>query len=136
MLFRSHVVGQCIGSSYALTLAKRVPERIASAVLVQPIGLDDSNRAHWPDMKRFLASHFCEAWAEELLRKRPELDMATLEKFALGMFSGQFVFSVSREDVLSCTTPLLVLPGIDPVHPGTLGREVAQLARNAELIEE
>jgi len=80
-------------------------------------------------MKRFLASHFFEAWAEELLRKRPELDMATLEKFALGMFSGQFVFSVSREDVRSCTTPLLVLPGIDPVHPGTLGREVAQLAR-------
>ena len=133
---RFHVVGQCIGSSYALTLAKRVPERIASAVLVQPIGLDDSNRAHWPDMKRFLASHFCEAWAEELLRKRPELDMATLEKFALGMFSGQFVFSVSREDVRSCTTPLLVLPGIDPVHPGTIGREVAQLARNAEMIDE
>jgi pimeloyl-ACP methyl ester carboxylesterase len=133
---RFHVVGQCIGSSYALTLAKRVPDRIASAVLVQPIGLDDSNRAHWPDMKRFLGSHFYEVWAEELLRKRPELDTATVEKFALGMFSGDFVFSVSREDVRCCTTPLLVLPGIDPVHPGSIGREVAKLARNAELMEE
>lgn len=133
---RFHVVGQCIGSSYALTLAKRVPHRIASAVLVQPIGFDDSNRAHWPDMKRFLASHFYEVWAEELLRKRPELDMAAVEKFALAMFSGDFVFSVSREDVRRCTTPLLVLPGIDPVHPGTIGREIAKLARNAEMIEQ
>jgi pimeloyl-ACP methyl ester carboxylesterase len=135
-LDRFHVVGQCIGSSYALTLTKRAPERIASAVLVQPIGLDDSNHAHWPDTKRFLASHFFETWSEELLRKRPELDMATLEKFARRMFGGEFVFSVSREDVRSCTTPLLVLPGIDPVHPGTIGREVALLARNAEMMDQ
>jgi pimeloyl-ACP methyl ester carboxylesterase len=133
---RFHVVGQCIGSSYALTLAKRVPDRIASAVLVQPIGLEDSNRAHWPDLKHFLASHFYEVWAQELLRKRPELDSATVEKFAPGMFSGDFVFSVSREDVRRCTTPLLVLPGIDPVHPGTIGREVAKFAQNAEMMEE
>lgn len=134
-LHRFHVVGQCIGCSHALTLAKRAPERLASAVLVQPIGRDDSNRSHWPDMQRFLATHFFEPWAEALLRKRPELDMATLEEFARRMLSGEFVFSVSRENVESCATPLLVLPGIDPPHPRTIGIEVARLAPNAEMMD-
>ncbi len=132
---RFHVVGQCIGCSYALKLVKRAPKRIASAVLVQPIGLDESNRSHWADVQRFLASHFFDSWCEELLRKRPELDPGTLRKFARGMFSGEFVFSVSREDVRACATPLLVLPGVDPVHPPTVGREIARLAQNAETIE-
>ncbi|MBI3709295.1 MAG: alpha/beta hydrolase [Proteobacteria bacterium] len=135
-LDRFHVVGQCIGCSYALTLSKRAPERIVSAVLVQPIGLDDSNRAHWPNMQGFLASHFFETWSEALLRKRPELDRAAREKFARRMFSGEFVFSVSREDVGSCAMPLLVLPGVDAIHPGTIGREVAQLARSAEVVDQ
>jgi len=146
-LDRFHIVGQCIGCSYALTLAKRAPKRITSAVLVQPIGLDESNRSHWQPtgsdessrsewLQHFLDSHFFGPWSEELLRKRPELDMPTLEKFAQHMFSGEFVFSVSREDVKSCATPLLILPGINPVHPPTVGREVAQLARNAETVEQ
>ena len=139
---RFHVLGQCIGCSYALTLAKRAPEHIASAVLVQPIGLDESNRSHWGEsstsewLQRFLSTHFFETWSKELLRKRPGIDMATLEKFTQRMFSEEFVFSVSQEDVRSCATPLLVLPGVDPVHPPTIGREVAQLARNAEIIDQ
>lgn len=134
-LERFHVVGQCVGGPYALTLAKRAPDRIASAVLVQPIGLDDSNRSHWPDMERFLASHFFDAWAEELLRKRPELDKDMLDRFARRMLGGEFVFSVSRADVRSCATPLLVLPGIDPVHPRSVGLEIVQLAKNAEVMD-
>lgn len=146
-LDRFHVIGQSIGCSYALMLTKRAPERIASAVLVAPIGLDESNRSHWQPMgsdessrlewlQHFLDSHFFGPWSEELLRKRSELDMTMLEKFAQHMFSGEFVFSVSREDVRSCATPLLVLPGVDPVHPPTVGREVAHLARDAETVEQ
>src|SRR3989454_10935385 len=57
---RFHLVGQCIGSSYSLALAQRVPERIASAVLVQPIGFGDFHRAPRPRQQRFLPKHLCE----------------------------------------------------------------------------
>jgi pimeloyl-ACP methyl ester carboxylesterase len=35
---RCHLYGQCIGGSFILNLIKAQPERIASAVLAQPIG--------------------------------------------------------------------------------------------------
>jgi fermentation-respiration switch protein FrsA (DUF1100 family) len=51
------------------------------------------------------------------------------------MFEGDFVLSVSRDFVRNCATPLLVLPGVDRYHPTATGREVAELARDASLIE-
>jgi pimeloyl-ACP methyl ester carboxylesterase len=35
---RCHLYGQCIGGSFILSLLKMQPERVASAVLAQPIG--------------------------------------------------------------------------------------------------
>jgi hypothetical protein len=51
------------------------------------------------------------------------------------MYSGDFLFNVSRQFVSSCTTPLLVLLGNDLHHPAETSREVAALAPNATLIE-
>ena len=35
---RCHLYGQCIGGSFILNLIKKQPERVAGAVLAQPIG--------------------------------------------------------------------------------------------------
>jgi hypothetical protein len=51
------------------------------------------------------------------------------------MWTSDFAVSVTRDQVRSCRTPMLVLPGIDEYHPTETGREIAALAPSAELIE-
>jgi len=122
-----HTMGCCIGCSYALSLCMRAPDRVQSAVLEQPVGIDEANKQVLPNAWK--------PWAEQLLEKRKDVDMATLEKLGKKMWDGEFVISVPREFVKSCQTPLLVLPGIDLPHPTAIGREVAALAPRAESME-
>ena len=124
-----HVLGHCIGGPFILSLVQRAPERVASAVIVQSIGISDENREELP---RSLYTR----WAAEQPKKRSDVDLETAEAFGARMFSGDFVFSVSREFVKSCTTPLLVLPGDNNHHPKSIGLEIQSLAQNAELLEE
>jgi hypothetical protein len=58
-----------------------------------------------------------------------------LESFKKTMYSGDFLFNVSREFVATCQTPLLVLLGNDLHHPAETSRELAALAPHATLIE-
>lgn len=122
-----HVMGCCIGCSHALNLIRRAPERVASAVLEQPIGIVADNRPHFEGMWR--------EWGQELRGRQPQVDAETLEAFGTRMWTGDFVLSVSRDFVRSCQTPLLVLPGVDEFHPTEIGREVAELAPQAEVME-
>jgi len=124
---RCHVLGCCIGASYALKMLSAAPHRIAAAVLEQPVGVDEANRPMWPN-----AFH---DWADALLAQRPELDRATIESFGRRMWGGDFVLSVARDDVRACETPMLVLPGIDLPHPTAIGHEIAALAPYAEMLE-
>ncbi|MBV9120769.1 MAG: alpha/beta hydrolase [Chloroflexi bacterium] len=124
---RFHVMGCCIGCSYALSLAERAPQRVVSAVLEQPIGIDENNLTVLPNAWK--------EWASQLTERRQDLTMAELEAFGRKMWAGDFVLSVSREFVKSCQTPLLVLPGIDQAHPTAIGREVAELAPRSEKLE-
>jgi pimeloyl-ACP methyl ester carboxylesterase len=123
-----HVMGCCIGCSYALGLAERVPERLTSAVLEQPIGIIDDNRSYWLTGRR--------AWSEKLVSERDDLTAADGEAFGVKMWDeSDFVGTVTRDVVRGCQTPLLVLPGIDVPHPHVTGMEVAELAPRAELVE-
>jgi pimeloyl-ACP methyl ester carboxylesterase len=124
---RCHVLGCCIGCSLALGLVARAPQRVTSAVLEQPIGIVDDNRELFRNMWR--------EWGQELAGRRADVDPATVEAFGTRMWQGEFVLSVTPEQVRSATTPMLVLPGIDQFHPGAIGREVAALAPNAELLD-
>jgi pimeloyl-ACP methyl ester carboxylesterase len=121
-----HVAGMCIGGSYIMGLIQAAPQRVASAVMFQPIGLAD-NRQAFLDM--------FDGWAKEQQAAHPEATRATWEAFKLSMYGGDFVFSASRDFVKDCPTPLLVLLGNDLYHPQTTSREVASLAPNATLIE-
>jgi pimeloyl-ACP methyl ester carboxylesterase len=124
---RCHLLGCCIGVSYALNLLRAAPHRIGAAVLQQPVGITDANRALWPQM--------FDTWAEDLLAKRPDLDREMLGEFGRRMWGGDFVLSVSRDDLKAMTNPILVMPGIDIHHPKEVGHEVADLMPCAEILE-
>ena len=121
-----HVAGMCIGGPYCMGLIEAAPERIASAVLFQPIGFKDNRQAFY-DM--------FDSWAEELRPERPEVPEDAWEAFKHNMYDGDFLFNVDRSFVERCRTPLLVLCGADLYHPTETSREIAELAPNARLIE-
>lgn len=123
---RFHVAGMCIGGSYNMGLIQAAPQRVASAVLFQPIGLDN-NRKAFLDM--------FDGWAKELRAAHPEANNTTWETFKQSMYGGDFLFNVPREFVGRCTTPLLVLLGNDMYHPQATSRDIVSLAPNATLIE-
>jgi pimeloyl-ACP methyl ester carboxylesterase len=123
---RFHVAGMCIGGSYIMGLIQAAPERVVSAVMLQPIGVD-GNRQAFLDM--------FDGWAKEQQAAHPEATGATWEAFKQNMYGSDFLFSASRDFVKRCPTPLLVLLGNDLYHPQTTSKEVAALAPNATLIE-
>ncbi len=123
---RFHVVGMCIGGAYAMSLIEAAPDRVASAVMFQPIGLQDNRPA-------FHAMF--DNWAQELQQVRDDVARDDLEAFRKTMYGGDFLFSVSRDFARGVATPLLVLLGNDLYHPAVISRELVALARNAELIE-
>ncbi|MCY4342619.1 MAG: alpha/beta hydrolase [Gammaproteobacteria bacterium] len=124
---RFMVAGMCIGGAYCMGLIETAPERIAAAVLFQPIGLEDNRDAFY---------QMYDGWAAELAPQRPEVDEGAWAAVRENMYGGDFLFNVSREFTARVTTPLLVLKGNDIYHPEAISREVAALAANATLIED
>ena len=124
---KTHLMGACIGGPYCMGVIQAAPERVASAVLQQPIGYDD-NRKEFYEMFG--------GWADGIKSSHTEADENTWNSFRGNMYDGDFLFNVSREFVKSVQTPLLVLMGGDVYHPESTSREVAELAPNAVLVEE
>jgi pimeloyl-ACP methyl ester carboxylesterase len=124
---RAHIMGGCIGVSFCLKLAEMAPKRVAAAVLQNPIGLAGN---------REVFANLFETWAKDIRAKRPEVGEPALTGFNRNMFAGDFVFSVTRDFVRGCKTPMLVMPGNDAPHPKAIGEEVAALAPNVEVMPE
>jgi pimeloyl-ACP methyl ester carboxylesterase len=120
--------GNCIGGSFALKLMERAPERVVAAVLSQPIG-------HRPENPGVMFNSGRDGWAKEFLARRPDVTMETIEKYLHSLYRVRpdFVYSVSREFVRSCQTPMLVLPDDTPAHAYQTAVDVASLAPNAEV---
>jgi pimeloyl-ACP methyl ester carboxylesterase len=117
---RCHVMGACIGVSFALSLAKARPSLVSALVLQNPIGLSAVNR-------EALDTEF-EHWANEV-RQWPNIDPALLPGFRERMLGGDFIFSVSRAFVRECDIPTLLMPGNDLVHPAEISAELARAPR-------
>jgi len=124
---RAHLLGMCIGGAFCLELATTAPERVASAVMYQPIGLSPTNRP--------LFHELFDTWAQPRRKHHPGVDEAGWQAFRARMYDGDFVFSVDRDAVRGCRVPLLVLMGDDDYHPEPTSREIVELAPDAELIE-
>jgi pimeloyl-ACP methyl ester carboxylesterase len=122
------VLGFCIGGPFIWNLLKRAPNRIVAAVLAQPSGSR-------PEMRDLFYDNNMKNWAPELTRRRPDLTMETAEKFLTSMYrrNPDFVFTVTRDFVRSCQTPVLILPDDVPAHPYAVAMESAMLAPKAEV---
>ena len=61
--------------------------------------------------------------------------MEQAEKFLTKMYrtNPDFVFTVTRDFVRQCQTPVLILPDDIPAHPYAVAMESAMLAPNAEV---
>ena len=127
-LERFHVAGMCIGGPYAFGLIDAAPERVASAVLFQPIGRDDNRQAFY-DM--------FDSWAADLKDSRPEVSEAAWTQFRGNMYDGDAVlFNVDETFLKACRTPLIVLCGKDLYHPESTSRAIASLAPEVTFIED
>jgi hypothetical protein len=74
-------------------------------------------------------------WGPDLVKRRPDLQMEMVDQFLTRMYrtDADFVFTVSRDFVRQCATPVLVLPDDVPAHPYEVAMEMAMLAPNAEV---
>ena len=75
-------------------------------------------------------------WGPELCAGRPDITMAMVDTFLTNMYTGaraDFVYTVSRDFVRSCRTPILVLPDDVPGHPYVVAMESVYLAPNAQV---
>src|SRR6187399_1995813 len=123
------VMGFCIGGPFIWSLLKRAPNRVVAAVLAQPVGWRPEMRdPKYPGV-------FWKTWGPALNAKRSEITTATVDKFVTRMFETDpdFVFTVTRDFVRACQTPILVLPDDSPAHPYAIAMESAMLAPQAEV---
>src|SRR5499433_861510 len=106
------VMGFCIGGPFIWNLLKRAPDRIVAAVLVQPSGSR-------PQMRDLFYDNNRQGWGPALTAKRPEITMEMVDKFLTKMYrtDPDFVFTVTRDFVRNCQTPVLILPDDIPAHP-------------------
>ena len=120
-------MGYCIGGPFALKLMERAPQRVVAGVLCQPVG----HNAKFPDA---MYDSGKDIWAPELIAKRPDITMETIESYLHNLYrvDHDFVYSVSRDFVRSCQTPMLVMPDNTPAHSYEAAIEVIELAPNAE----
>jgi pimeloyl-ACP methyl ester carboxylesterase len=103
---RFMVMGFCVGGPFIWNLLRRAPNRVVAAVIAQPSGF----RKEMPDL--FYENNF-------LTR--------------MYRTTADFVFTVSRDFVRSCQTPVLVLPDDVPAHPYAVAMETVMLAPKSEV---
>ena len=122
------VLGCCIGGPFVLKLTERAPDRVLAGVLCQPVG-------HRPEKPDVMWDSGHDTWGPALCAKRSDMTMATVDAYLHNLYRNpaDFVYSVSRDFVRSCQTPMLVMPDDVPAHPYAVAMEVAQLAPNAEV---
>jgi len=122
------VLGYCIGGPFIWNLLKRAPDRVVAAVLAQPSGFR-------PEMPDLFYQNNIKGWGPPLCERRPDVTMDMVDRFLKQMYGANpdFVFTVSREFVRKCETPILVLPDDVPAHPYAVAMETVHLAPNAQV---
>jgi pimeloyl-ACP methyl ester carboxylesterase len=122
------VHGFCIGGPLIWNLLRRAPDRVVAAVLAQPSGSR-------PEARELFYEGNMKNWGPELVARRPEITMEMVDQFLTRMYrtNPDFVFTVTRDFVRNCQTPVLILPDDIPAHPYAVAMEAAMLAPKAEV---
>jgi pimeloyl-ACP methyl ester carboxylesterase len=122
------VLGFCIGGPFIWNLLKRAPDRVVAGVLTQPSGFR-------PTMPDLFYQNNIKGWAPGVVERGSAVTMDEASQFLTNMYrkNADFVFTVSRDFVRSCKTPVLILPDDVPAHPYAVAMECAHLAPNAQV---
>jgi len=122
------VLGFCIGGPFIWNLLERAPNRVVAAVLAQPSGSR-------PEARDLFYDNNMKGWGPALTARRPDVTMEMVDRFLTKMYrtNADFVFTVSRDFVRSCQTPVLILPDDIPAHPYAVAMEAAMLAPRAQV---
>ena len=122
------VLGFCIGGPFIWNLIERAPERVVAAVTAQPSG-------HRPEQPTLFYDNNTANWGPEIIKRRPEITKEAVDRFLTSMYksSPDFVFTVTRDFVRRCQTPVLVLPDDIPSHPYAVAMETVMLAPRSEV---
>jgi len=104
--------GYCIGGCFAGKLMERASNRVIAAVFCQTVG-------HRPENPTVMYRHSKENWVPDFMKRRPDVSMDTIEKYLHNLYAVQpdFLYSVSRDFIKNCRTPMLVLPDDVRGHP-------------------
>ena len=107
---------------------QRAPERVIAAVPAMPSGF----RPEVPDL---FYRNSMKNWAPALCEKRPDVTMERCSAFLEKMYyeNNDFVFSVTRDSVRGCTTPVLVMPDDTEPHPMPWQRKLQCWRPNAQM---
>jgi pimeloyl-ACP methyl ester carboxylesterase len=127
-LDRFMVLGFCIGGPFIWNLLERAPSRVVAAVTAQPSGFR-------PEQPTLFYDNNMSNWGPELVKRRPDVTIETVDRFLTRMYktNADFVFTVTRDFVKQCQTPVLVLPDDIPAHPHAVAMEVVMLAPQSEV---
>lgn len=122
------VLGFCIGGPFIWNLLRRAPDRVVAGVLAQPSGSR-------PEMRDLFYDNNRKGWGPDLVKRRPDITPEMVDRFLTKMYRNNpdFVFTVTRDFVRRCQTPVLILPDDIPAHPYAVAMEAAMLAPNAEV---
>jgi pimeloyl-ACP methyl ester carboxylesterase len=122
------VLGFCIGGPFIWNMLQRAGDRVVAAIPAQPSG--------WrPEMPTLSYDNNMKTWGPELCARRPDITMAMVDTFLTNMYRARadFVYTVTRDFVRGCQTPILVLPDDVPAHPYAVAMETVHLAPNAQV---
>src|SRR5258708_5836175 len=122
------VIGFCVGGPLVWNVIKRAGDRVVAAVLAQPSGSR-------PEDRDYFYNNNMKTWGPEFVKRHPEITMATVDQYLTRMYrtNPDFVFTVTRDFVRNCQTPVLILPDDIPAHPYAVAMEAAMLAPKAEV---
>jgi pimeloyl-ACP methyl ester carboxylesterase len=124
---RFSAVGMCIGGAFIMELIADAPERVASAVAMQPIGLDGNRH----EFRRIF-----DEWRDDIATDHPEATDADWTGLWDNLYGpDNLLWSVPDSVLPTIETPLLVLQGDDAYHPRVASQRLAATAPNATLIE-
>ena len=122
------VIGFCIGGPMIWNLLKSANHRVICATLVHPSGFISSH----PDI---YFQNNIKGWAPVFIKNNPDITLDMAAEFLKNMYTkrADFVFTVDRDFVRNCDTPVLILPDDIPAHPYATAMETALLAPNSQV---
>ena len=108
---RFMVLGFCIAGPFIWNLIKRAPDRVVAAVPAQPVGFR-------PELPNAMYESQSNSWGAEVVERDPDITTQMADQFLNRLFrtDPDFVFTVTRDFVRQCQTPVLVLPDDTPGH--------------------